>query len=63
MTSPFLTTRALAIYLRLQCKDGSPDLKRAWAYIGIHQLPARRRGRTVLVHKDDVDASLVRRSA
>jgi hypothetical protein len=58
MRSPFLTTFEVAEYLRFEKPDGSPDIIRAWKYLKRYRVPTSKRGRTVLIRKDDIDASL-----
>lgn len=67
MTSPFLTSSEAAVYLRFQTATGDPDRKRLRQYLTRHGVKLYKRGRSVLVHRDDLMATLepvpARRSA
>ena len=60
MTSPYLSTLDVAHYLRFLRPDGSVNQRAAWLWIVRHIPPERqiKRGRAVLIHKDDLDAAL-----
>ncbi|MCW3038841.1 MAG: hypothetical protein JWM31_746 [Solirubrobacterales bacterium] len=53
-TSPLLTADEAAAYLRC-------DRRRVWDLVRTKAVPARRDGRRVLLHRDDLDAYLTTR--
>lgn len=65
MTSPYWNTDEVALYLRFVDANGVPNLDATRKFLIRHQIPMKRRGRSVLVHRDAVEAVLdpVRRSA
>lgn len=65
MTSPLMTVREVAFYLRFVDDDGAPKVKAAWSWIGkyIPKSKVIKRGRIVLVHREDVVAALTTRES
>ena len=67
MTSPFLTTEDVAIYLRFAKADGTPNLKAAREFLARERVRLHKRGRTgrgpSLVHIDDLTAVMTARRA
>lgn len=57
--SPWLTTYEAAVYLRFEKADGTPDRKSCVRFLHTHKVPMRRRGATLLIHRDDLDSALV----
>lgn len=62
MTSPWLTTAEIAERLRFVKADGVPDLVATKRFLDRHHVPTKYRGRAILAHIDDVDATLVTRT-
>lgn len=60
MTSPYLTTREVAVICRIEKKDGSPDINETLRFLRLYQIATVKRGRTVLVDRDDLFAHLNR---
>lgn len=58
MTSPYLTTREAAIYLRFVDAEGRPSVQRCLKFLYAHAVRTRKRGASVLVHRDDLEAAL-----
>ena len=67
MRSPFLSTLDLAEYLRFIVRSGprkgALDVAGARKWAARHGIPVIRRGRAVLVRREDVDARLIDASA
>jgi hypothetical protein len=61
MTSPYMNTAEAAEYLRFVNKDGTPKLVALHLWLRRHQVPVKKRGRAVLIHKDDIERALVAR--
>jgi len=63
MISPWLNVRETAEYLRILDARGVPNLRAALKWLDRQRIPTKHRGRSVLVHRDDLNAALtVRRS-
>lgn len=62
MTSPYLNTYEVAVYVRFVKPDGSVNIQAAlqWIYKHIPPKQRRHRGRALLVHREDVDQALTR---
>jgi hypothetical protein len=56
--SPYLTTFDAAEYLRFETPDGQPDIIALWKWLKRYRVPTVKRGRTVLIHEDDLKAAL-----
>ena len=67
MTSPFLTTEEVAIYLRFVKADGTPNLHAVRKFLAREKVRCHKRGRTgrgpSLVHIDDLKAVMTARRA
>lgn len=63
MKSPYLRTDEVADLLRFTDEHGRPDQKRARDYIARQRITIYKRGRSVLVRRDDLEATLVRRAS
>jgi hypothetical protein len=63
VTSPYLTTREVAIFCRIEKKDGTPDINETLRFLRLYQIETVKRGRSVLVDKDSLMAHLSRRSS
>lgn len=63
MTSPYLNTREAAIYLRFVDDAGRPVLPRLFQFLYKHKVRTKRRGASVLIHRDDLEASLETRTS
>lgn len=62
MQSPYLTTREVAIFCRIEKKDGSPDINETLRFLRLHQIETVKRGRSVLVDKASPMAHLHRQN-
>jgi Cu/Zn superoxide dismutase len=60
VTSPWLNTADACHYLRLvDAKTGAPKLKALYEFLARYQVKTwTRGGRSILIHKDDLDAAL-----
>jgi hypothetical protein len=58
VTSPYLNTAEAAEYLRFVNKDGTPKLMALHMWLRRNHVPVKKRGRAVLIHRDDLDAAL-----
>lgn len=63
MKSPWLTTVEAAELLRFVDREGRPNLTALRAYLTRHKVPAKKRGRAVLIHRDDLEQTLVERAS
>lgn len=61
MTSPYMNTREAAIYLRFVDAEGRPALVRLMDFLRRYKVPIVKRGKSVLIHKDEIEAVLERR--
>ncbi len=59
--SPFITTEEAAAFLRFERADGTPDRKRFLNFCYAHDVPRYKRGATVLVDRQELEA-IVRRN-
>lgn len=56
--SPYMNTQEVAEYLRILDSDGRPSTKGARKFLDRHpNVRRRKRGASVLVHRDDLDAA------
>jgi hypothetical protein len=58
MISPYLNTAEAAEYLRFVNKDGTPKLMALHMWLRRHHVPVKKRGRAVLIRKDDLERAL-----
>ena len=58
MTSPYMNSAEAAIYLRFVTADGEPDLRRLRDWMTRYAVPAKKRGRSVLIDKADLESAL-----
>jgi hypothetical protein len=58
MTSPYLNSHEAAVFLRFINKDGSPNTRLLREWLVRHRIKTKRRGRSVLVLKAELEASL-----
>jgi hypothetical protein len=63
MTSPYLNTAEAAEYLRFVNKDGTPKLVALHMWLRRNHVPVKKRGRAVLIHRDDLERTLGSRVA
>lgn len=59
MTTPWMTAAEAAVYLRLVDAEGRPKMKALYCFLDRHPIPAKRLGRRLRFHRDDIDALLV----
>jgi hypothetical protein len=58
VTSPYLNSHEAALYLRFVHADGSPNTRLLREWLVRHRIKTKRRGRSVLVLKAELEASL-----
>lgn len=58
MKSPYLDLRDVAEKFRIRDKDGNISPRNALQWLIAAKVPMKKRGRSILVHEDDVEAAL-----
>lgn len=59
MTSPYMNTREIAIYLRfVDAETGAPNVRLAHEYLTRHAVRCLKRGRICLYRREDIEATL-----
>jgi hypothetical protein len=58
MASPYMSLREVADYLRKLDANGQPSVKQARAYVNRYGIKSKTAGRSVLVVRESLEASL-----